>query len=372
MSTPAPDIPNATKAYTADLIGTEYEQLNAIFPSLCELFETFLRDKYELGEDIISRTRRMFEYTTLGGKCNRAIMCIYAVEDLCKHKGVEYDEELRRKALVLAWCVEILQAEFLVMDDIMDKSTTRRGKPCWYQIPEIGFDAANDGMVLDSFLYFLLEKTFGDGDKGLYVKIIQLFWDVSLRTKMGQMMDLVSQPQGREAPPNMLEGFNLTLYQRIVRFKTAYYTFYLPLASAMLICGFDSDAQLKIANSICVQLGEKFQIQDDYLDCYGDEALIGKRGTDIFDHKCSWLVVQFMKVATKEQMEELRENYGKHDEEKEAKVKALYEAVGMREMYAKQEDESYKELVQKMEDAKDQVPPFLFERILKKIHNRQK
>ena len=74
------------------------------------------------------------------------------------------------------------------MDDIMDKSSTRRGIPCWYQIPEIGFDAANDGMVLDSFLYFLLGKTFGDGDKGLYVKIIQLFWDVSLRTKMGQMV----------------------------------------------------------------------------------------------------------------------------------------------------------------------------------------
>jgi hypothetical protein len=35
--------------------------------------------------------------------------------------------------------------------------------------------------------------------------------------------------------------------------------------------------------------------------------LIGKRGTDIFDHKCSWLVVQFMKVATKEQMKTLKE-----------------------------------------------------------------
>jgi hypothetical protein len=66
-------LPAATKAYTADLVGTEYEQLAAVFPEFCDLFETFLRNEYKLGEDIIQRTRRMFEYTTLGGKCNRYV-----------------------------------------------------------------------------------------------------------------------------------------------------------------------------------------------------------------------------------------------------------------------------------------------------------
>ena len=71
-----------------------------------------------------------------------------------------------------------LQAHFLVMDDIIDGSVSRRGQPCWYLYKNIGPAAINDGLLLEQSLYQLLRRYFRD--KPYYACVLELFHDVSL------------------------------------------------------------------------------------------------------------------------------------------------------------------------------------------------
>lgn len=90
-------------------------------------------------------------------------------------------------------------------------------------------------------------------------------------------------------------------HQQIVIYKTAYYSFYLPVALGMRYAGIYSDEAYATALSILIPIGEYFQIQDDYLDCYGTPEQIGKIGTDILDNKCSWNINVALQRANEQQ-----------------------------------------------------------------------
>ena len=59
-------------------------------------------------------------------------------------------------------------------------------------------------------------------------------------------------------------------------------------------------------------MGHFFQVQDDYLDCFGDPAITGKIGTDIEDNKCGWVINKALLVCTPEQRQTLEEHYAKN------------------------------------------------------------
>jgi len=361
---------SASKAQQKSDVGSATpEDFNKLFAKLLDKFLVYAKKEFDLSKPHMERLRWLFEYTCKGGKCYRASLAISTVKLAAEHKGQAFTKLRAEQAMVLGWCVEVLQACFLVADDIMDASTTRRGQPCWYLQPTIKMDAVNDSLILESFIYFLLNEYFGD-NQTLFIKESKLFQKVSLQTQIGQMLDLTSQPQGGKGP-EVLKRFNLDLYQKIVKYKTACYTFYLPLASGMLLAGYTDEADYELAREICMELGEKFQIQDDYLDCYGAPEMIGKIGTDIQDHKCSWLCVQALERMSPEQRAKFETVYGNEDEESVAWVKKLFNDLGLEEAFDKQEEESFARIEAKIAQATKTLPD-LFTPILKKIHRRQK
>ncbi|KAK9935838.1 hypothetical protein M0R45_012713 [Rubus argutus] len=306
---------------------------------------------------------RMLDYNVPGGKLNRGLSVIDSYQLL--QEGRELTEDEIFLASALGWCIEWLQAFFLVLDDIMDGSHTRRGQPCWFRLPKVGLIAANDGVLLRNHIPRILRKHFRE--KPYYVDLLDLFNEVEFQTASGQMIDLITTIEGEKD----LSKYSLSIHRRIVQYKTAYYSFYLSVACALLMAGEELDKHIDVKN-ILVDMGVYFQVQDDYLDCFGDPETIGKIGTDIEDFKCSWLVVKALELCNEEQKKTLYENYGNPDPSKVAKVKALYKELDIQGVFSEYESKSYEKLTSSIEAHPSKAVQAVLKSFLGKIYKRHK
>ncbi|XP_050988315.1 farnesyl pyrophosphate synthase isoform X1 [Labeo rohita] len=340
----------------AQLFDLEFEKL------VSELTEQDFTDP--VLTDALNRLKEVLRYNAPGGKRNRGLSVIGSLRELVSPSELPPDEVHR--ALLVGWCIELLQAFFLVADDIMDASLTRRGQPCWYKKEGIGLDAINDSFLLEGAIYRLLRRHCRG--QPYYVHLLELFMETSFQTELGQALDLMT------APPHKvdLDRFTMERYKAIVKYKTAFYSFYLPVAAAMYMAGIENETEHNNAKTILLEMGEFFQIQDDYLDCYGDPAVTGKIGTDIQDNKCSWLVVSALGIMTSEQRAELEACYGRSDAESVERVKALYDTLEMPIRYHQHEEESYRRLQKLIQLHANNLPHAVFLNFAKKIYKRNK
>ena len=262
--------------------------------------------------------------------------------------------------LSLAWCIEFLQAFFLIADDIMDSSPMRRGRKCWHTLDSIGICAINDVLLLQTTLYILLYDVMCEIDSALVLPVQMIFQEVTLKTEIGQFFDL-----------NVVkEEYSWNRVRRIAELKTAYYSFYLPVALGLLITR--NDHLLKEAERVLIPLGIFFQAQDDYLDFYGDPQSIGKIGTDIEEGKCSWLYLKALDLLAQENSQDLpvlKDNYGKRDPKCVQVVKKIYADLRLDKHF-----KEYEEKV-KIEIMDFSIPPELrsiFEYFCDRIFYRSK
>lgn len=310
-----------------------------------------------------SDNQQSLEFNTPGGKLNRGMSVPDSASQLL---GRPLKDDEFRQSATLGWLTELLQAMFLVSDDIMDSSITRRGQPCWYRVQEVGMIAINDAFILESAIFLILKKQFRSHPA--YVDFLELFHEIEWKTELGQLCDLITAPEDDVD----LSKFSMEKYTFIVIYKTAYYSFYLPVALALHYLGLATKNNLKQAHDILIPMGEYFQIQDDWLDAFGDPKFIGKIGTDIKDNKCGWLINQALQIVTPEQRKILDDNYGQKDDVKEHKVRDLYNELNLNQRYVDYEEKRAGELRQMIQkvDESEGLKKEVFEVFLNKIYKR--
>jgi farnesyl diphosphate synthase len=345
---------------------TDKDKFVALYPSLRKELLDCMKNQNEMDDEALDWCEKMMDYNVPGGKLNRGTTVIAVYRALL---GTELTTTQIARAAVCGWSIELLQAQFLVADDVMDDSQTRRGQPCWYKVPHVKLIAVNDSFLLGSYVFTLLKEHFGS--EPCYFDLVSVMLDVVQKTELGQLLDLTSQTPGTID----LTRFTLDRYKQIVKYKTAFYSFYLPIAMGMILSGYintpsKNKAEFDLANTICCEMGEYFQVQDDYLDCFGAPEVIGKIGTDIQDNKCSWLVVQALDRATPAQRKVLEQNYGVWNEGKVEKVKKLYSDLNLTQVFQAYEEASYQRIQSQLEQTL--LPRQVFEVLLQKIYKRSK
>jgi len=343
------------------------------FVAICDMLIAEVKDElpkmYSLPQRENEWIHHMLEYNTKGGKMTRGLMVVETASIIFKARGLPIDNAAMCKFAVLGWCIEWLQAWLLVADDIMDESLTRRGQPCWYKCKGVGHIAINDAVTIEALVFKILKRHFAQDE--CYLQLVDLMMETTFQTELGQLLDTMCD--------NLeISDFSLERWTAIVTYKTAFYSFYLSVAFAMVYAGITDQAAYDSARTILLKMGVYFQAQDDYLDCYGTPEQIGKIGTDIESKKCGWLFCNAYEgkttpPITPKQKELLDAKYGKCKvgSSDEKAIKKLYEELNLERQYKAYEEQAYVEIMA-LKPTVTEVPWEVFEVFLNKIFKRSK
>uniref|UniRef100_A0A915Q7Z1 Farnesyl pyrophosphate synthase n=1 Tax=Setaria digitata TaxID=48799 RepID=A0A915Q7Z1_9BILA len=261
---------------------------------------------------VIDRIDKLFDHSVCGGKYKRSILLLTAYKALGGHQDKGRLEVVTNTAA----CLELLQSFFLIEDDVMDEGINRRGKPCWHRLEGIGMNGINDGLLLDCIVSYILRSN------RVPAAVKDAFDEARRVTVLGQILD--GNTKG-------VDDCTWQRYRTITQHKTSHYTYFTPLQIAALFAA--QPLVIEPMKRIAYELGYLFQSKafffclDDYMDCFGDELVMGKVGSDLKRAKCTWVTCKALEKLANEPnfMVDFRENFGKPNIVSEQKLKDILE-----------------------------------------------
>lgn len=208
---------------------------------------------------------------------------------------------------------EIFHNFTLVHDDVMDSSLIRRGKDTVHVKWNLN-QAILSGDVMQILAYKCLESYDSETQK----KLIEAFNDTAIKVCEGQQLDIEFESQN---------NLKFDDYIQMISYKTA-----VLLASSLKMGGIinnASETDLKSLYQIGLNMGTAFQIQDDYLDLFGDQNIIGKKiGGDIIKNKKTVMYHLYKENSSIEDSNILDEIYNDsniQNDQKVSNIKKLFE-----------------------------------------------
>lgn len=241
----------------------------------------------------------------LGGKRVRPVMCLM---------GNELFDDINPDSWHVATAIELFHNFTLIHDDIMDKAPLRRGQPTVHaKFGEPTALLAGDVMLVVA--YDNLNRI-----KITYLqKIIRLFNKTAKEVCEGQQMDMDFEKE---------QSVGLDNYIRMIGLKTSV----LLAASLQMgaILGGASAGNQQHIYAFGHNLGIAFQVQDDYLDAFGDPAKFGKQvGGDIVSNKKTFLMIKAMESCSGNQLKELKRLMQENPGDKVEKTLAIFRECGV-------------------------------------------
>ena len=239
-------------------------------------------------------------FLNIGGKRIRPVMCLL---------GNELFSDIHPDAYQLANAVELFHNFTLVHDDMMDAAHIRRGKTTVHI--KYGDNTAllvGDVMMIRAYEY--IQKI----QSAHLSKILQIFNTTAKEVCEGQQLDMDFEK---------MEKVSLDAYIEMITLKTS-----VLLAASLemgAVIGGASENNCKQLYEFGKKIGIAFQIQDDYLDAFGDAALFGKEpGGDIKQNKKTFLLIHALEVANEQQKADLHDLIKSNPADKVEKVLAIF------------------------------------------------
>ena len=221
------------------------------------------------------------------------------------------------KILMNAVALETYHNYTLLHDDLMDNADLRRG----HETVHKKWDANTAILSGDSMLVLAYERMAQCDEKHL-AKVLKLFTTTALEIGEGQQFDMEFENRNDVKEEEYIE---------MIRLKTSVLLACALKMGAILADASDDDAEnlYKFGE----QIGLAFQLQDDYLDVYGDTKVFGKEiGGDITSNKKTYMLINAFNLANDTQRAELQKWVDAKDFDRAEKVVAvtrLYNEIGI-------------------------------------------